>query len=233
MSKTSRAQRGCILAAIECLRGRQGPNCHPEFNHRLSPASSLNANLDCSKRRSPPNIQRSYHTLLITSDWPSKRAPCLPYANSLHCLFFLPYLVQAAAASVRFSLGSRRVPFHQYASYVCIGVVAGPFHHMASLAPPCLRGSWPLSRLLTPAARSPLRSFPSFSFLKPYNRSLATITSDMSIHRSRYAAVVVGAGPAGICALGNMLERRVGPILWVDDAFDGGRVNDKYREVPR
>lgn len=54
----------------------------------------------------------------------------------------------------------------------------------------------------------------------------------MSIHQSRYAAVVVGAGPAGICAVGNMLERRLGPILWVDDAFDGGRVNKSYREVP-
>ncbi|KAF2157465.1 hypothetical protein K461DRAFT_219097 [Myriangium duriaei CBS 260.36] len=54
----------------------------------------------------------------------------------------------------------------------------------------------------------------------------------MSVHRSKYAAVVVGAGPAGICAVGNMLERRVGPILWVDDAFNGGRVNSQYREVP-
>lgn len=47
-----------------------------------------------------------------------------------------------------------------------------------------------------------------------------------------YEAVVVGAGPAGITAVGNLLENRVEPILWVDDAFDGGRVNKYYREVP-
>jgi len=48
-----------------------------------------------------------------------------------------------------------------------------------------------------------------------------------------YAAVVVGAGPAGICALGNLLDRQIGRILWVDDEFNGGRVNKYYREVPR
>lgn len=47
-----------------------------------------------------------------------------------------------------------------------------------------------------------------------------------------YEAVVVGAGPAGVTCMGNLLERRVGPILWVDDGFDGGRVNRYYREVP-
>ncbi|KAK5136191.1 hypothetical protein LTR08_004028 [Meristemomyces frigidus] len=49
---------------------------------------------------------------------------------------------------------------------------------------------------------------------------------------AKYAAVVVGAGPAGITCVGNLLERKVEPILWVDDAFNGGRVNSKYREVP-
>lgn len=48
-----------------------------------------------------------------------------------------------------------------------------------------------------------------------------------------YEAVVVGAGPAGVTVVGNLLERKVEPILWVDDAFDGGRVNRAYREVPR
>jgi hypothetical protein len=47
-----------------------------------------------------------------------------------------------------------------------------------------------------------------------------------------YAAVVVGAGPAGVTCVGNLLERKVEPILWVDDGFNGGRVNRKYREVP-
>ncbi|KXS95069.1 hypothetical protein AC578_9577 [Pseudocercospora eumusae] len=47
-----------------------------------------------------------------------------------------------------------------------------------------------------------------------------------------YEAVVVGAGPAGITAVGNLLENRIDKILWVDDHFDGGRVNGYYREVP-
>ena len=44
--------------------------------------------------------------------------------------------------------------------------------------------------------------------------------------------MVVGAGPAGITCVGNLLERKVAPILWVDDAFNGGRINRAYREVP-
>ncbi|EED16045.1 conserved hypothetical protein [Talaromyces stipitatus ATCC 10500] len=47
-----------------------------------------------------------------------------------------------------------------------------------------------------------------------------------------YAAVVVGAGPAGVAALGNLLELGLTRIAWVDPVFDGGRVNSKYREVP-
>ncbi|KAK4495335.1 hypothetical protein PRZ48_013666 [Zasmidium cellare] len=47
-----------------------------------------------------------------------------------------------------------------------------------------------------------------------------------------YEAVVVGAGPAGITAVGNLLDARIDRILWVDDEFDGGRVNKYYREVP-
>lgn len=47
-----------------------------------------------------------------------------------------------------------------------------------------------------------------------------------------YEAVVVGAGPAGITAVGNLLENRIDRILWVDEEFNGGRVNQYYREVP-
>lgn len=47
-----------------------------------------------------------------------------------------------------------------------------------------------------------------------------------------YEAVVVGAGPAGITAVGNLLEQNVKPVLWVDDSFSGGRVGQYYREVP-
>ena len=47
-----------------------------------------------------------------------------------------------------------------------------------------------------------------------------------------YEAVVVGSGPAGITAVGNLLETRIEPILWVDESFRGGRINEYYREVP-
>ncbi len=48
----------------------------------------------------------------------------------------------------------------------------------------------------------------------------------------KYEAVVIGAGAGGIGVVGNLLELQKGPILWVDDLFDGGRLNKHYREVP-
>ncbi|KAL4872194.1 hypothetical protein BDV12DRAFT_151672 [Aspergillus spectabilis] len=48
----------------------------------------------------------------------------------------------------------------------------------------------------------------------------------------RCAAVVVGAGPAGLAVVGNLLEKHLGKIVWVDPYFQGGRVDRKYREVP-
>ncbi|GAB7359567.1 hypothetical protein MBLNU230_g6754t1 [Neophaeotheca triangularis] len=48
----------------------------------------------------------------------------------------------------------------------------------------------------------------------------------------RYEAIVVGGGPAGISAVGNLLEQKVAPVLWVDPVFEAGRVNRSYREVP-
>ncbi|KAI2468223.1 pyridine nucleotide-disulfide oxidoreductase-domain-containing protein [Annulohypoxylon bovei var. microspora] len=51
---------------------------------------------------------------------------------------------------------------------------------------------------------------------------------------SELAAVVVGAGSAGIAVLGNLLELLPpnSKIGWVDPLFQGGRINAKYREVP-
>ncbi|KAJ5675801.1 hypothetical protein N7462_008698 [Penicillium macrosclerotiorum] len=46
------------------------------------------------------------------------------------------------------------------------------------------------------------------------------------------AAVVVGAGPAGVAVVGNLLERQLGTIAWIDPSFEAGRVHRKYREVP-
>lgn len=54
----------------------------------------------------------------------------------------------------------------------------------------------------------------------------------MSGPHDTYEAVVVGAGPAGIVAVGNLLEKKIDKILWVDESFQGGRVNQYYREVP-
>ncbi|KAG0157376.1 hypothetical protein PDIDSM_4561 [Penicillium digitatum] len=46
------------------------------------------------------------------------------------------------------------------------------------------------------------------------------------------AAVVIGAGPAGVAVMGNLLERQLGTITWIDPSFEAGRVHSKYREVP-
>ncbi|KAJ5088200.1 hypothetical protein N7456_011816 [Penicillium angulare] len=46
-------------------------------------------------------------------------------------------------------------------------------------------------------------------------------------------ALVVGAGPGGTAVLGGLLEQQLGKIAWVDPSFESGRVNRKYREVPR
>ena len=51
-------------------------------------------------------------------------------------------------------------------------------------------------------------------------------------HPTRYEAVVVGAGPAGVAAVGFLLENKKSPVLWVDDRFHGGRLDKAYREVP-
>lgn len=75
--------------------------------------------------------------------------------------------------------------------------------------------------------RRPLGVAPALSTTNP-SRSARTMAGPYGT----YEAVVVGAGPAGITCVGNLLERKVQPILWVDDAFRGGRINRKYREVP-
>ena len=99
-------------------------------------------------------------------------------------------------------------------------------------SPRGLRGS--VQKYTSPSALQTC-AFPSaVTLTRGSSRRSLTTTSEVSgIEHDRYAAVVVGAGPAGIAVTGNLLNRDLGPILWIDDKFDGGRVNRAYREVPR
>jgi len=49
----------------------------------------------------------------------------------------------------------------------------------------------------------------------------------------KFKTIVVGGGPAGIAAIGNLLEQGKEPILWLGKRFHGGRLASSYREVPR
>lgn len=53
---------------------------------------------------------------------------------------------------------------------------------------------------------------------------------------AHYAAVVAGAGPAGLAALGNLLEQQppseTHKYLWVDPDFEGGQLGKSWRAVP-
>lgn len=101
----------------------------------------------------------------------------------------------------------------------------------------------------TTCSRSSILPASPFLPRAPSNTTTATATTKMSItpprqfhggsgwtrmyssHR-KYEAVVVGAGPAGLGVIGNLLDVNKAPVIWVDEAFDGGRLNRKYREVP-
>ena len=87
---------------------------------------------------------------------------------------------------------------------------------------PCPR----LSSAISPALRE--HPLANYGRITHQQRGYAKIAQDQP-----YEAVVVGAGPAGITCAGNLLERKLAPILWVDsNNFNGGRVNRMYREVP-
>ncbi|POS85490.1 hypothetical protein EPUL_001991 [Erysiphe pulchra] len=65
---------------------------------------------------------------------------------------------------------------------------------------------------------------PEIGLLQNQDSDLSTI--------KKYEAIVVGAGPAGITVVGNLIEQKKTPILWIDDEFQGGRLHKCYREVP-
>lgn len=48
-----------------------------------------------------------------------------------------------------------------------------------------------------------------------------------------FPVAVVGAGPAGVAAVGQLLDCGLANTLaWIDPKFNGGRL-ESYREVPR
>jgi heterodisulfide reductase subunit A-like polyferredoxin len=77
-----------------------------------------------------------------------------------------------------------------------------------------------------------IRTFAGLSRLFSTSANYYRAISVSNMH-SNYEAVVVGSGPAGVAAVGNLLEQKKTPILWVDDELSGGRLNKYYREVPR
>ncbi|KAF2429853.1 hypothetical protein EJ08DRAFT_650078 [Tothia fuscella] len=66
--------------------------------------------------------------------------------------------------------------------------------------------------------------------------------SPSNFHQARYIttqkipnhfdAAIIGAGPAGLTVASNLLDQGASKICIFDPAFNAGRINEKYREVP-
>ncbi|QDS74671.1 hypothetical protein FKW77_009459 [Venturia effusa] len=78
--------------------------------------------------------------------------------------------------------------------------------------------------------RPAFRNINGIRWTSPCTKSFSSTLAISS--EKQYGAIVVGAGPAGIAVVGNLVEWRKTPILWVDHKFQGGRLNEYYREVP-
>lgn len=53
-------------------------------------------------------------------------------------------------------------------------------------------------------------------------------------NRQTVDAIVIGAGPAGISVVGNLLRAMPdAQVWWIDRTFDGGAISRYYRELPR
>lgn len=57
--------------------------------------------------------------------------------------------------------------------------------------------------------------------------------ASLSFRAHMHSAAIIGAGPAGLTAVANMLDNGRRNLLWIDTAFQAGRVGQSYREVPR
>ncbi len=49
---------------------------------------------------------------------------------------------------------------------------------------------------------------------------------------THFDAVVIGAGPGGLTCASNLLDQGISKLCIIDPAFNAGRINEKYREVP-
>lgn len=63
-------------------------------------------------------------------------------------------------------------------------------------------------------------------------RHLITQATRKASTSASHQAVVIGSGPAGVTALGNLLDQGIEDVLMVDPHFNGGRLNERYRNVP-
>jgi NADPH-dependent 2,4-dienoyl-CoA reductase/sulfur reductase-like enzyme len=85
----------------------------------------------------------------------------------------------------------------------------------------------PVSALRTPHLRFAARIVQHSFDAKSAAASLRQYSS-----RSKYDAVVIGAGPGGLTCVGNLLDQGLSNIAMIDDSFTAGRINARYREVP-
>ncbi|KAK0718948.1 pyridine nucleotide-disulfide oxidoreductase-domain-containing protein [Apiosordaria backusii] len=97
--------------------------------------------------------------------------------------------------------------------------------HVVRILPGCGGSLAGGSTLLKTASRHTGTSFARSQFVRLFSQNATPKDA---------TAVVVGAGPAGIAVVGNLLEqiKGDGKIVWVDEQFQGGRINRCYREVP-
>lgn len=169
------------------------------------------------------SLPLSKHILATNPRQQLFRQEALPMSNTVCCQLLTRRVTRATPA---LSHGVRQLSLSAGGVATRIGPLSRPLTSSALISK--ASSAAPRRRLRQMPRFLPLSTSRSFSISPSFSRA-----TPMSGPYGTYEAVVVGAGPAGVTVVGNLLERKVEPILWVDDAFDGGRVNRAYREVPR